>query len=125
ADGSLAACSHGRTSARPASKAVLKSSRFRGREEYGSACSWVKTGGALVEHKICALPQNPTFGHGCAKPRRSRHPQITFPEPAPSYTPREHDFLSASHRVSQVHCEHQRRIAQRQDHQGSPRVEIY
>jgi|SRR4029453_13497559 hypothetical protein len=37
ADGTLAACPHARTSARPASKAVLKSSRFRGREEYGSA----------------------------------------------------------------------------------------
>src|SRR5262249_27145052 len=37
ADGTLAACSHARTSARPASKAVLKPSRFRGREEYRSA----------------------------------------------------------------------------------------
>src|SRR5262249_12117685 len=36
-DGTLAAYSRARTSAGPASKAVLKSSRFRGREEYGSA----------------------------------------------------------------------------------------
>src|SRR5262249_40723511 len=60
ADGTLAACSHARTSARPASKAVLKSSRFRGREEYGSASQlgqnpvvlWSSTGFPL-------RPQNP------------------------------------------------------------------
>jgi len=29
----------------------------------------------------------PRPGHRCAKPRRSRHAQITFPEPTPSHTP--------------------------------------
>src|SRR5215472_19359663 len=51
---------HAGTSARPASKAVLKSSRFRGREEYGSASQlgqnpivlWSSTGFPL-------RPQNP------------------------------------------------------------------
>ena len=61
ADGTLAACSHARTSARPASKAVLKSSRFRGREEYGSASQLGQNPVVLWSSTRFPLrPQNPT-----------------------------------------------------------------
>src|SRR5215813_11747534 len=61
ADGTLAARSDARTSARPASKAVLKSSRFRGREEYGSASQLGQNPVVLWSStRIQLRPQNPT-----------------------------------------------------------------
>src|SRR5262249_4821320 len=63
ADGTLAAWSQPRTSARPASKAVLKSSRFRGREEYGRRRSWVRLGRSAMSASTSGLPES---GHGWA-----------------------------------------------------------
>ena len=68
ADGTLAACSHARTSARPASKAVLKSSRFRGREEYGSASQLGQQRLRRLGRYGSPCPHLPLSGHRLGSP---------------------------------------------------------
>src|SRR6516165_4216947 len=78
ADGTLAACFHARTSARPASMAVLKSSRFRGREEYGSASQLGQQRLRRLGRYGSPCPHLPLSGHRLGSPppptlRERRH----------------------------------------------------
>jgi hypothetical protein len=108
ADGTLTACPHARTSARPASKAVLKASRFRGREEYGSASQ-------LGQNRQCSgRAQDFRFAPKTRHPRVNEYTAYSRPQLLANAA------IAASRLANEDKCEYRYRCDQQDGEDDGP-----